>query len=499
MGEIRAVLLDESVLLSSGNGDRDTPRLRSSVPALLRRLRHSMIRTGISYGLDLPGNKVDVLRKTAMEYSIDCFPLESSSTGVSFGDTLKAWVNDGRILCVASGRKENALRELCCSLLVVVLDAEEIASSDSSLFHIRNLEELPLTICCLNKEAIGNDAAVVGYIMKPSRVEDFAKRGALPMYPTPNGLIFLPLMFEFPLSSQVKHADIIFHKATDEILSIQLNGCSSNSSVTVTFSTGMEELRRYMENQNASVVVDPLDHIYPVLDRLKMQHILLGLEDLTATGRKIRGACFLKVDSFSDPDMNHKLSTSGLSLPCIVKPQVACGVADAHSMAIVFRIEDFKDLNVPLPAIIQEYVDHSSRIFKFYVLGEKIFHAVKKSTPNSDCLRRSAEENGLRPILFDSLKSLPTGTAIQNSASEIDLGLVTDAANWLRRKLDLTIFGFDVVIQEGTGDHVIVDLNYLPSFKEVPDSVAVPAFWKAIRNRFETWKITTLASVSSSA
>ena len=28
----------------------------------------------------------------------------------------------------------------------------------------------------------------------------------------------------------------------------------------------------------------------------------------------------------------------------------------------------------------------------------------------------------------------------------LDLGLVTDAASWLRRTLDLTIFGFDVVV-----------------------------------------------------
>jgi len=40
-------------------------------------------------------------------------------------------------------------------------------------------------------------------------------------------------------------------------------------------------------------------------------------------------------------------------------------------------------------------------------------------------------------------------------------------------------------VQEGTGDHVIVDLNYLPSFKEVPDSEAVPAFWDAIRQAYE--------------
>lgn len=90
---------------------------------------------------------------------------------------------------------------------------------------------------------------------------------------------------------------------------------------------------------------------------------------------------YLQIDSYDEPDLAQNLSRAGLSLPCIVKPQVACGVADAHSMvnishnflldlvfhsqkqnphfscvylqAIVFRVEDFKDLNTPVPAIIQ--------------------------------------------------------------------------------------------------------------------------------------------------
>ncbi|CAN8286563.1 unnamed protein product [Cochlearia groenlandica] len=484
---MKGVLLDESVLFNHESED-SIPKLREYVPSLLRLLRYTMIRTGISYSLDLPENKVDLLRKTAEEYSIDCLPLETSLTSVTFDNTLKAWYDDGGIVYViASSRKEKILRELSLSQIVVVLDVVGDGScEDPNMLHIQSLEELPLTICCMNKKAMGDGAAIVAYIMKPSRVEDFAKRGALPMYPTSNGLIFLPLMFELPLSSQLEHADIIFHKATDEILSIQINCSGLESSVAVTFSTGMEELRKYMEDQNACAVVDPLQHIYPVLDRLKMQHILLGLEeDLTVSGRKIRGACFLKIDSYNEPRLAQNLSRAGLCLPCIVKPQVACGVADAHSMAIVFRVEDFKDLNTPVPAIIQEYVDHSSMIFKFYVLGEKIFHAVKKSIPSSPTLSKSAEENGLRPILFDSLKSLPLGSTNQNLEHEIDLELVTEAAKWLRKKLHLTIFGFDVVIQEGTGDHVIVDLNYLPSFKEVPDNIAVPAFWEATRNRFD--------------
>jgi len=108
-----------------------------------------------------------------------------------------------------------------------------------------------------------------------------------------------------------------------------------------------------------------------------------------------------------------------------------------------------------------------------------------------------SESNGLKPLVFDSLKSLPTGGEDQHPGDSncsratnhcIDLELVTDAAHWLMRMLDLTIFGFDVVIQECTGDHVIVDVNYLPSFKEVPDDIAIPAFWSAIKKKFESRK-----------
>lgn len=46
----------------------------------------------------------------------------------------------------------------------------------------------------------------------------------------------------------------------------------------------------------------------------------------------------------------------------------------------------------------------------------------------------------------------------------------------------------DFQIQEDSGDHVIVDLNYLPSFKEIPDCDAIPAFFNAIKHAYELWK-----------
>uniref|UniRef100_A0A6N2LPA8 Uncharacterized protein n=1 Tax=Salix viminalis TaxID=40686 RepID=A0A6N2LPA8_SALVM len=90
---------------------------------------------------------------------------------------------------------------------------------------------------------------------------------------------------------------------------------------------------------------------------------------------------------------------------------------------------------------------------RFYVLGEQLLYAVRKSRPYDNVLTKSSERSKLGPFLFDSLKSLPISTehctnadSSMTSIHSSDLELVTDSANWLARKLDLTIFGFDVVV-----------------------------------------------------
>ncbi|CAN6700007.1 unnamed protein product [Malus baccata var. baccata] len=289
----------------------------------------------------------------------------------------------------------------------------------SDMVYINKLHELPLTICQINR--------------KPSHEEDFARRGAFPMYPTQGRLMFVPLTFDLPLAPQLQEVDVVLHKATDEIISINLDN-------SLLFSNSITYSRRCRNCK----------------DRLKIQQILLGLEDLKAAGCcTIRGPNFLRL------------------MILTIKPQVACGVADAHSM---------------------EYVDHSSTLYKFYVLGEKVYHVVKSSTPNADGLKKLSGSNELKPLAFDSLKSLSTakgnlnfgdGNSSKATNNCTDLELVASAANWLMRKLGLTIFSFDVVIEEGTGDHVIVDVNYLPSFKEVSNEVAIPAFRVAINKKFE--------------
>ncbi|KAL5703472.1 inositol-1,3,4-trisphosphate 5/6-kinase [Ranunculus cassubicifolius] len=490
-GDVRGILLDESLLFAQENKNKQSRSsstfFQSGAEDLLRRLQYSKIQIGISYGEDTCGEKVTFLEEIAKLYSLDSFNISSIDQIIS------AWphIQGTRIYVTGSSNSLNNKLKDHHWFILTLNPLPSIEEEES----ITRLEELPLALSRFNKKASDGSVLTVGYVMKPSREDDFAKRGAFPMHTTNNGLMFVPLSFDLPLASQLQQVDVVLHKATDQVISI---GFSEGSSKTL-YTKGMQELQRYFQDHPDCCVIDPLDNISPVLDRLRMQQILLGLENLKTDGQcRIRAPHFLKVDDFNDPKLGERLSEVNLYLPSIVKPQVACGVADAHDMAIVFRTEDFKSLEVPLPAVVQEYVDHSSLLYKLYVLGEKVFYSVKNSTPNSDVFLSSYEKDGHKPIIFNSLKSLPIAAKKKSDDDDyLDVELATEAANWLRKKLSLTIFGFDIVIQQGSRDHVVVDVNYLPSFKEVADEVAIPAFWDAIKMSYHSTR--ELKSASAAA
>ncbi|BAF25603.1 Os09g0518700 [Oryza sativa Japonica Group] len=496
MGRSVRVVLDSSVLLDpsgvTAEEEEVVVALRPGAEALLRRLRYSNLRVAICHPEGLPTNESGFLEKTAKLYSFGYMPLTSPSGSNLLNELMLEWSGTNFCFYVTSGVHEGLLSELQNHNWEVIAMGNEDVIKNSGVIHISMLQELLITLATSIKKEIGNSSAfVVGYVMKQSREEDFAKRGAFPIYPSKNDLIFVPLSFELPLASQLQEVDLVLHKITDEIINIDPNS-SISFPKGISFSPGMSEIIRFVEEHCDFCVIDPFKNIYPLLDRIQIQEILIRLEGLSAEGRpKLRAPCFLKIESFCGSELQKQLAEAKLSFPLIVKPQVACGVADAHNMALIFKIEEFSNLSVPLPAILQEYIDHGSKIFKFYAIGDKIFHAIKNSMPNASHLKSSS---GGKPLTFNSLKTLPVATKeqlLQNEVQDsklLDINLVEEAAKLLKELLGLTIFGFDVVVQESSGDHVIVDLNYLPSFKEVPDNVAMPAFWDAIKQSYESRK-----------
>lgn len=132
-------------------------------------------------------------------------------------------------------------------------------------------------------------------------------------------------------------------------------------------------------------------------------------------------------------------------------------------------------------------MDHGSKIFKFYVIGDKVFYAVRDSMPNAHFLKSSSGGEALTFNRYSlkttctgkssgllyyhsivkawyyntelclnlacvSLKTLPVATKEQQRQTRVqdskllDANLVEEAAKFLNGLLGLTIFGFDVVV-----------------------------------------------------
>ena len=58
--------------------------------------------------------------------------------------------------------------------------------------------------------------------------------------------------------------------------------------------------------------------------------------------------------------------------PYIIKSTKACGVADAHSMALVVDNLALSDLKIETPAVVQEFVNHKGWQTKVYVMKHEV-------------------------------------------------------------------------------------------------------------------------------
>jgi len=124
--------------------------------------------------------------------------------------------------------------------------------------------------------------------------------------------------------------------------------------------------------------------------------------------------------------------------PLIVKPYLGHRGAGIH---LVRKPSDLRDLSPEDgPIMAQEYVVGQGEDVKLYVVGDNVFAVRKPFSPTSFTVpgRPCAVDSDLRAI------ALRCGEA-----------------------LGLGLYGLDVM--EGAGGPVVVDLNYFPGYKGVPD------------------------------
>ena len=359
---------------------------------------------------------------------------------------------------------------------------------------------------------------------KQNRRNSTSSRGEWNRFPVQ--ISFVPLDPDQPLEEQ--HGgkfDLILHKLTEDILTCSLmqdNKHSKSSNSNSNTQSQQEEMERqqriidpslrrvrairdycYRRNPNCCLVDDP-KHVQTLMSRSEIANVLQRcLKDVkTTSGIPVKSPRFVVVPECSDQDAendetnpphqqyqtrdlvqalqdNNQGDGSKLSTPLIVKPLIAAGTKQSHYMLIA--IQESALTKLPPKSIVQEFVNHDATLYKVYVLGDFVNVYKRHSLPN---LPSDLSEATVDMVKFDSQRPYPklkdfgienedgsdcNNCSIPLSASTVTREEVKPIVEVLKRAFGLELFGFDILMGSNNGDCFVVDVNYFPSYKEVPD------------------------------
>lgn len=313
----------------------------------------------------------------------------------------------------------------------------------------------------------------------------------------PVRISFVPVDPDTPLEEQHGgYFDLILHKLTEDILSCSLAANEDDGNKQGALRR-VKSLKRYQELVNPSCcLVDDPARVKTLMSRagiaMMLQRCLGTLK--SASGVPVRAPKFVVVNTpVTEYEIQQQLEGAGLSSPLIVKPLVAAGTKQSHFMTIVLKEWALAKLSPGY--IVQEYVNHNAALFKVYVLGENVFVYERPSLPNLP--PRTELETPLEYIEFDSQSPYPRiydfGISMHAAVNEnmdcvatharspITADEVRPLAEGLRKAFGLELFGFDILVSQEEQEWLVVDVNYFPSYKEVPNFPSLLAHYLAQR------------------
>jgi len=144
--------------------------------------------------------------------------------------------------------------------------------------------------------------------------------------------------------------------------------------------------------------------------------------------------------------------------PAICKTLEATGALSSHEMGIIWDENGLS--NFPRPLLLQQLINHSSTIFKVFVIGDYYYivkrPSIKNLTQNDGIIVKFNSQE------FKSLQGQPT-------ASFPPKEFIGNIVQILSNELGLTLIGLDIITCSSTGKHYIIDANYFPGYTGVED------------------------------
>lgn len=275
-----------------------------------------------------------------------------------------------------------------------------------------------------------------------------------------HGYNLAKLDLERPLEDQ-GHIDIFLHKLTDIIATADQGDPKATLII--------RRVEQYLSNHPNITVIDPLDNVRILLNRYRYYSILRN----EPTFEK-QGIFTPNFAEFTTNDIEKNIaimSRRGVKFPVICKPSVAHGSKSAHEMIVIFNEKDLS-LCKP-PCVVQSFVNHNAVLHKVFLVGNRYHICERPSLKNF-----YASEN-LAPIFYSTgevckADSQSTLSILDpHDRADIRMTLKEDKIRHiirvLRKEIGLVLAGFDVVIDNATGNHAVIDINVFPSYDNFPD------------------------------
>ena len=332
---------------------------------------------------------------------------------------------------------------------------------------------------------------------------------------SPIRLSFVPLDPDYPLEEQhCGKFDLILHKLTEDILACSLQKLCEGSAVdghNFESFQRIDRLCRYQRDHPQCCMVDDPKNVEVLMSRCAISDVLQScLEGVTSSsGIPAQAPNFLVWNPSQGEDAASPVSPASpaseqleeitknlvkakICFPLIAKPVVAAGTKQSHRLSVILQRSGLLDVlgEESQPVLLQEYINHDARLYKVYVMGDYVSVYERTSLPNlPTSLFRQAGERALKShVKFDSQRpypslsdfGLPLLTAaeaqqkvIENEHMLVDVTVdeVRPLVKVLKQAFGLELFGFDVLLTTAVSEPrmVVVDVNFFPSYKEVPN------------------------------
>lgn len=233
----------------------------------------------------------------------------------------------------------------------------------------------------------------------------------------------------------------------------------------------LKGVEMYINDHPEVIVIDPMESVRKLFDRTTSYQIMKECEILEE-GVRVLIPNFAQIDELDFKQNLMKIENAGVSYPMVCKTVIGHGSESCHEMAVIFNEEGLKDL-MP-PCVVQQFVNHNAVLFKVFVAGNNHYIVERPSIKNFYI----TDAKDRKTIFFSShdVSKPDSGSYLSklddddndDSVTTPDENLVLKLVRKLQPKLNLTMFGIDIIVEKGTGHHVVIDINYFPGYEGAP-------------------------------